>query len=596
MPLVLVIRYPEEALGLMAWGRRVAAALGESMEIVVCDEQVKGPELEWMDEEAPEYLGALAVEERWARVRMERALEALVVHVRETKSRFLLIGKHNSGKGLKDSPERKLSRAVFAQVPCAVGVLRLPEMGHEWAGKVLVPCAGGPHSRVALRLGEKLGGTGATAFFVEPDTDLVSRDVGERVLKKAIKRAGVEPDAVTQKVVLGDRFSEEIRREAESGDYELLLIGASNSGTLKAKLFGTVPDKLLKGPRGLAVGVVRAALPTGRQMKEAVGRFLRLRVPQLEREERVGLVDEVEGKARWTFDFAALMLLATAIAGLGLLADSAAVVIGAMLVAPLMMPLIGGGLALVQGNWPLWRRSQRAVLMGFFAALGVGLLLGWGARMLGFGLTGELAARGEPTLLDLGVAFFSGIAAAYCLARPQLSGALAGVAIAAALVPPIATVGICLSLGEVATARGAALLFGTNVVAIVIGAAANFFLAGIRGPSAGGLWAQRLFIVLALTCAGLAVPLTSVLVGKVTEPRMMESRLSEVAETGGYRLVKLRKSRPGGEKLISLEIAGPEAPGEALIEALRKAAEAQTGEKVKLRVRTLLEQETGELD
>lgn len=581
---------------MMAWGRRVAAALELSMEIVVCDEQAKGGEIGWMDGDWPEFLGEMAVEERWGWVRMEAAVEALISHVRATKVPFLLIGKHNSGKGAKDSPERKLARAVFARVPCSVGVLRLPEEGRDWAGKVLVPCAGGPHSRAALRMAEKLGGTGATAFFVEPDTDVVSHDVGERVLKKAIKRAGVEPEAVTRKVVLGDKVSDEIRKEVEEGDYELLLIGASNTGTIRAKLFGTVPDRLLQGPGGLAVGVVRAALPTGRRMRAALGQFLRLRVPQLEREERVALVDEVEGKARWTFDFAALMILATSIAGLGLLADSAAVVIGAMLVAPLMMPLIGGGLSLVQGNWPLWRRSQRAVLMGFFAALGIGLLLGWGARMLGFGLTGELAARGEPTLLDLGVAFVSGIAASYCLARPALSGALAGVAIAAALVPPIATVGICLSLGEVATARGAALLFGTNVVAIVLGAAANFFLAGIRGRSAGGLWAQRLFIVFALTCAGLAVPLTSVLVGKVTEPRMMESSLSEVAKKGGYRLVKLRKSQPGGEKLISIEIAGPEAPGDDLIEALRKAAEEQTGEKVKLRVRTLLEQETEEVD
>jgi uncharacterized hydrophobic protein (TIGR00271 family) len=591
MPLVLVIRYPEEALGLMAWGRRVAAALGESMEIVVCDERAKGLAIEWMESEGPEYLGEMAVEERWGRVRMEEAATALVSYVRGAKVAFLVIGKHNSGKGVKDSPERKLSRAVFAQVPCAVAVLRLPQDSREWAGQVLVPCAGGRHSRAALRLGEKLGGMGATAFFVEPDTDEVSRDVGERMLKKAVKRAGVDPEAVTRKVVLGSKVSDEIRREAETGDYELLLIGASNTGTLRAKLFGTVPDKLLRGPGGLAVGVVRAALPTGRRLKESLGRFLRLKVPQLERDERISLVDEVEGKARWTFDFAALMILATTIAGLGLLADSAAVVIGAMLVAPLMMPLIGGGLSLVQGNWPLWRRSQRAVLMGFFAALAIGLLLGWAARVMGFGLTGELAARGEPTLLDLGVAFVSGIAASYCLARPQLSGALAGVAIAAALVPPIATVGICLSLGEVATSRGAALLFGTNVVAIVLGAAANFFFAGIRGRSAGGLWAQRLFIVFALTCAGLAVPLTSVLVGKVTEPRMMERSLSEVAAKGGYRLLSLQKLRVGGEKLVRIEIAGPQAPSGELIEALRKAAETQSKEQVKLRVRTLLEQE-----
>ncbi len=591
MPLLLVIRYPEEGPGLMAWGRRAADALGEPLEVVLCDEAAPADGIGWVEDDSarPGYLEELGEEERWGRVRLDRALEALVGE--SARLKFLLIGKHNSGRGDQDSPERRLSRAIFDQAKCAVGVLRLPEEGRDWAGRVLVPCAGGPHSRTALRMAEKLAGEGATAFFVEPDVDEVSRDVGAKLLEKAILRAGVDPAAVTRKVALGVKVSDEIRREAEEGDYELLIIGASNTGTLRAKLFGTVPDRLLRRRGGLAIAVVRAAKPTGERLRSALGTFLRLKVPQLERDERVALVDEVEGKARWTFDFAALMLLATAIAALGLLADSAAVVIGAMLVAPLMTPLIGGGLALVQGNWPLWRRSLWAVLMGFFAALGVGLLAGLGARLLGFGLTGELGARGEPTLLDLGVAFISGVAASYCLARPSLSGALAGVAIAAALVPPIATVGITLSLGETATSRGAALLFGTNVVAIVLGAATNFFLAGIRGQGSSGAWARRLVIVLALACAGLAVPLTSVLVGKVTEPRLLEQRLSAVAEKDGYRLLKLRRTREAGGRRIEVELAGAEAPGDSLVQALRRAAEAETAGPVRLRVRTLLERE-----
>jgi uncharacterized hydrophobic protein (TIGR00271 family) len=401
----------------------------------------------------------------------------------------------------------------------------------------------------------------------------------------------VDPDEIQRKVVLGENVPMEIRRETEDGDYGLVLIGASDSRSLRSVLFGTIPDRLMHGPRGLALAVVRAAPQKGYRLRSFLGRIMRLSVPQLEREARIALVDEVEGKARWTFDFAALMALATTIAALGLLADSVAVVIGAMLVAPLMTPLIGGGLALVQGNWPLWRSSARAVILGFFSALAIGLVLGAGARILGFGLTGELAARGEPTLLDLGVSFASGIAASYCLARPHLSGALAGVAIAAALVPPIAAVGICLALGETMTARGAALLFGTNVVAIVLGAATNFFAAGIRGKS--GLWTRRLVIALMLACAGLAVPLTSVLLGKVTAPRLLEQELSAVAEEDGYRLLKLRRSREDGESLIDLELAGAEAPSVELVKRLQKAAEEQTGREVRMRVRTLLELERG---
>ena len=93
------------------------------------------------------------------------------------------------------------------------------------------------------------------------------------------------------------------------------------------------------------------------------------------------------------------------------------------------------------------------------------------------------AGPGGPNLLDMGVAFLSGIAAAYCLARPGLSSALAGVAIAAALVPPIATTGIAIAFGELSVAAGAALLFATNVVAIILGSALNFWVAGIRGKS-----------------------------------------------------------------------------------------------------------------
>lgn len=589
MGFLLVVRYPEEGPGLLGWARRAAAALEEELEVVLCDPEA-GSEIEWAEEGAarPEYLGG--EELRWGRVQLTHALTAIRNHVKEEKVGFVLVGKHNSGQsGKRISPDRRFARAAFEHLPCAVCVLRLPKEAKRTSGRVLVPVAGGRHSRVALRMASKLGGEQATVFFVEPDMDEVSREVGEVRLTKAVKRAGIDLEAIERKVAMGEDISREIRREAEAGDYELLLIGASDSRTLRSKLFGTVPERLLSGSGGMAVGVIRAAPRSGRKMKNLLGHFLRLSVPQLEREERVALMDEVEGKARWTFDFAALMALATTIAALGLLADSVAVVIGAMLVAPLMTPLIGGGLALVQGNWPLWRRSARAVVLGFFSALTIGLLVGLMGRWMGFGLTGELAARGEPTLLDLGVAFASGIAASYCLSRPRLSGALAGVAIAAALVPPIATVGICLSLGETMTARGAGLLFGTNVVAIVLGAAANFFAAGIRGRS--GLWSRRLVIVFMLACAGLAIPLTSILLGKVTSPRLLEQGLSEIASEDGYRLLKLRRSSREGSTLIEIELAGPEAPSAGLTKKLKSAAEKQTGRKVRLRVRTLLETE-----
>ena len=150
-----------------------------------------------------------------------------------------------------------------------------------------------------------------------------------------------------------------------------------------------------------------------------------------------------DGEAQLNESFIVLTIGASLIATLGLLANNAAVVIGAMLVAPLMTPLLGAGLALVQGNLPLMKDCVRAIVYGFFAALAIGVVMGFVTPIRE--LTPEMAARGGPTLLDMAVAFLSGVAASYCVARPRLTAALAGVAIAAALVPPIATTGISIA-------------------------------------------------------------------------------------------------------------------------------------------------------
>ena len=192
---------------------------------------------------------------------------------------------------------------------------------------------------------------------------------------------------------------------------------------------------------------------------------LRLRVPQLTREDRIAVFEKLQNSSRWNFDFMALICLSTAIAALGLIVNSTAVVIGAMLVAPLMTPILGSGLALVQGNAPLVLDCVRSILLGFLFALVIGAAVGFTALLFpGYGqLTPELAARGRPGAPDMLIALFSGIAASYCIARPNLASALAGVAIAAALVPPIATTGISLAWGNFMNATGSALLFGINV-------------------------------------------------------------------------------------------------------------------------------------
>lgn len=186
--------------------------------------------------------------------------------------------------------------------------------------------------------------------------------------------------------------------------------------------------------------------------------------------------------------FVSLMMLSTAIAVFGILADSTAVVIGAMLVAPLMFPVLGGAAAVVMG-WPR-RIASRAALVaaGSFMAVLLAALISF---IIPGGITplpAELMARTSPNLLDLGIALAAGAAGAYGQVRRHAAEALTGVAVAVALVPPLAVVGITLQLTEWQLALGAFLLFLANVVGIVIAAAATFIAAGFvpgRNPLKG---------------------------------------------------------------------------------------------------------------
>lgn len=176
----------------------------------------------------------------------------------------------------------------------------------------------------------------------------------------------------------------------------------------------------------------------------------------------------------FSFRFAALMTLSTVIAVQGLLADSTAVVIGAMLVAPLMLPVLGVAAAMVMG----WRR--RLLRQGLVALLGsvgaIGLAYLGSLLMPGTPdpLPSEVLARTSPNLLDLGIALAAGAAGAYAQVHRQASDALTGVAVAVALVPPLASVGILLEVGRYDLARGGLLLFLANVTGIVLAAALTF--------------------------------------------------------------------------------------------------------------------------
>jgi uncharacterized hydrophobic protein (TIGR00271 family) len=179
------------------------------------------------------------------------------------------------------------------------------------------------------------------------------------------------------------------------------------------------------------------------------------------------ILASVARDARLDTKFLLLITLSAAIATLGLLQNSAAVVIGAMLVSPLLGPImgIGFGLATIESN--LIKRSLVTMAAGMAVAILVAMLIVWLSPIRD--VTPELRARTQPTLLDLGVAVVGSIAGVYAIMR-KLSGVMVGVAIATALVPPLSTIGFGLATGRMDFALGAALLFLTNTLAIAFAA------------------------------------------------------------------------------------------------------------------------------
>jgi len=180
-----------------------------------------------------------------------------------------------------------------------------------------------------------------------------------------------------------------------------------------------------------------------------------------------------------------MLVLSVAIATFAVLQDSTAVVIGAMLVAPLMTPILGLAGALVNG----WSRRafQSATLVTSGAIVSIVLAYGitaWAPVAVSFSTNSQIVSRVSPNTVDMMIALAAGAAGAFATVNSRVAAGIAGVAIAVALVPPLAVVGVSLNGGRLDDAGGAALLFLTNFVAIVLAAAAVFVITGFARPYA----------------------------------------------------------------------------------------------------------------
>ena len=214
--------------------------------------------------------------------------------------------------------------------------------------------------------------------------------------------------------------------------------------------------------------------------------------------------------------FCFILVLSTVIATLGLLGDSPAIVIGAMLIAPMMKPIIALAYSLVIDHRQLAARATLTLVIGVvltvFVSAGV-------ERIVELkGETTQILNRINPSLIDLGVAIAAGTAAALANVRKNIADSLPGVAIAVALVPPLCVVGIGLSLQSWSIAIGALFLFSVNLLAIIFCACLVFLFEGY-----GSWWKSRSSLtVMVLLMAGMFVPLSRALKQLAYDDRAQE--------------------------------------------------------------------------
>jgi len=250
------------------------------------------------------------------------------------------------------------------------------------------------------------------------------------------------------------------------------------------------------------------------------------------KEQYASLFTNLREESRLSQNFMVLLILATMIATFGLFINSSSVIIGAMLLAPLMQPIVSLSMGVLRQDEALQINGAKTIAIGVFAVLATAGLIALFIPIER--LTSEMAGRLSPTILDLFVAIVSGAAAAYAKSNEKILGSLAGVAIAVALVPPIAVAGIGIGWADWSMFSTAFLLFITNLVGIVLAAAFTFAMLGFSPLRLAKKGISTWLVIVALV----AVPLYSSF-SKMQEDIIIQKTLSNLAFNVGEHDIKL---------------------------------------------------------
>lgn len=304
--------------------------------------------------------------------------------------------------------------------------------------------------------------------------------------------------------------------------------------------------------------------------------------PRASDEDFKDLFVTLRSDAKFSESFIVLMVLSTLLGATGLFMSSGPVIIGAMILAPLMAPIIALSMGVVRYEVNMMQTALKTIFWGTATALFVGMFYAW--LMPLSTVTPEIAARLNPNLLDLMVAVISGIAGAYASARAEVAKSLAGVAIAVALIPPLAVTGIGLGWGDWAIVLGSFLLFLTNLVGITLAAAFTFIVLGYSPVKRAKKGISYTLILMVL----ISIPLL-VSFYELVEKNNLMRQLHQVEWVSANQAdieveVTDVESRFGGDVRVWVDITSREDINAQTLRAIQRQMQEQIGRNIELEI------------
>ena len=309
---------------------------------------------------------------------------------------------------------------------------------------------------------------------------------------------------------------------------------------------------------------------------------------KIDEERQKKVIEQIKENAEPDFDYILLLVFSTIIVSLGLIIDSAAVVIGGMIIAPLIWPVLALAIAVIKGNARGIKKALFTIIKSSLIIFAVSFLIGMISPS--WIESSEIITRVKPTLFELFIALAAGFIGAFVVAHPKLSAALAGVVAAAALVPPLAIVGVTLAERSLAEAGGASLLYLSNLIAITFAAIILFLLVGVKFPrtevsktkAVGNIFWFIIFLVIII------IPLTLIMKDAIVE-NQEKAILEEVIEKNiaSSRVTRLSIDRGENKINISVTIQSPQLLSAWHIDRLTDVLVGRLNQTVSLKVNTI---------